>query len=104
MTFEVVRASRRFAALGILEGRTRFYVLLGAGAVGLPVLSAALSGLGIGLAQIGALVGLDARLGFPWAMTATTALFGVAAAILGAVVTAFVTRRAATRWQSSVED
>lgn len=104
MTFEIARASRRFAALGVLEGRSRFYALLGAGSVGIPLLVAALAGLGTGLAQIGTLVALDDRLTFPWSMTIGITVGSIAAAVGGSTVTARYTQRAAARWRASVEE
>lgn len=104
MTFEIARASRRFAALGVLEGRRRFYLLLGAGSVGLPILVAALGGTVIGLAQNGANIVLDDRLTFPWMLTVAMVVASALVAVAGGLVAGSVTRRAASTWRSTVEE
>ncbi len=103
MTFEIVRTSRRFAALGVLEGRLRFYLLLGGGSVGLPILIAALSGTMLGLAQNSSNIVLDDRLTMPWSLTVVTVLASMVVAFAGALITGTVTRHIASEWRSAVE-
>lgn len=104
LSFEALRTSRKFASLGVLEGRSGFYRRLGLWIAGLPILAAVTAGTVVAMLQVATEIALDEEVAPPWGAVLILVCLGIVAAVASGFVSGEVTRRAAHRWQSDPAD